>query len=462
MNCNLNYPETLNPETFYAVRSSANIEDSLESSFAGQFKSVLNVQGVDNVFQAIWSIWGTVQADNVQSYLEQHDISTEELLMGVIVQEMITPVYAGVALSRNPVTGADEIVVEAVEGSGDALVQSGVTPHRWINKWGTYILKPESEIIPISLIEQVVDETRTIGKKLKSHVDLEWVYDGEHLYWLQVREITTLNRHNVYSNHISKEMLPGMVKPLIGSVNIPLVCSMWVRLVTEMVGRTGVKPEDLARPFYYRVYFNMGTLGQIFQEVGMPADSVETLMGLVPPDANKPSMKPTTKTLLRLPSLLLFFLDKWFFEPKMRKALKQIRQNFDAIDYQRANEMDISELLEEIDKLFDIVQNAAYYNIVGPLLMMMYTRVLSGQLEKLGIDFSQFDLMANVPELADYDPNFHLHALHEKFNNLDPVVQEKIRQSTYAEFSKLPDIEEFQQDVAEFPGAFWSIQRQWQ
>lgn len=446
----LELSKTLHPDNFYAVRSSANIEDSLESSFAGQFKSVLNAKGVDNVFQAIWSIWGTVEADNVQSYLEQHDISTEELLMGVIVQEMITPVYAGVALSRNPVTGADEVVVEAVEGSGDALVQSGVTPYRWINKWGTYILKPESENVPNNLIEQVVDETRTIADKLKSHVDLEWVYDGKHLYWLQVREITTLNRHNVYSNHISKEMLPGMVKPLIGSVNIPLVCSMWVRLVTEMVGNTGVKPEDLARPFYYRVYFNMGTLGQIFQEVGMPADSVETLMGLVPPGANKPSMKPTPKTLLRLPNLLLFFLDKWFFKPKMRKALKQIRQNFDALDYRRANEMDISELLKEIDKLFDIVQNAAYYNIVGPLLMMMYTRVLSGQLEKLGIDFSQFDLMANIPELADYDPNFHLRALHEKFNDLDLVIQEKIRQSTYAEFSTLPDIEEFQKDVTKF------------
>ena len=442
--------QRLNPKSLYAVRSSANIEDSLERSFAGQFKSVLNVQGVGNIFQAIWSIWATVEADNVQSYLNQHNISNDELLMAVIIQEMITPVYAGVALSRNPVTGADEVVVEAVEGSGDALVQSGVTPHRWVNKWGTYIHKPDTENVPNDLIEQIVNETRTIAEKLKSHVDLEWVYDGECLYWLQVREITTLNRRNVYSNHISKEQLPGMVKPLIGSVNIPLVCSMWIRLVTEMVGKTAVKPEDLARPFYYRVYFNMGTLGQIFQEIGMPADSVETLMGLVPPDANKPSMKPTPKTLLRLPNLVLFFLDKWFFEPKMRKALKQIDEQFNSIEYQRTKEMEVSELLEEIDRLFEIVQNAAYYNIVGPLLMMMYNRVLSGQLEKLGVDFSKFDLMAEVPELADYDPNFHLHALHEKFIQLDPAHQEKIRQSTYAEFSNLSGIEEFQKDVTTF------------
>src|SRR5512136_373660 len=41
----------------YAVRSSANIEDGLTFSFAGQFKSVLDVQGADNILQALWSIW---------------------------------------------------------------------------------------------------------------------------------------------------------------------------------------------------------------------------------------------------------------------------------------------------------------------------------------------------------------------------------------------------------------------
>jgi len=444
----------VSPESSYAVRSSANIEDDIDRSFAGQFKSVLNVQGVDNVFQAIWAIWATATSNNVQSYLEKRGGTAHDLFMAVIIQQMIPPVYAGVALSRNPVTGADEVVVEAVEGSGDALVQSGVTPHRWINKWGTYIHKPEADIIPSSLIDQVIQETRMVAEKLKSHVDLEWVFDGTNLYWLQVREITTLNRHNVYSNHISKEMLPGMIKPLIGSVNIPLVCSMWVRLVTEMVGKTGVKPEDLARPFYYRVYFNMGTLGQIFQEVGMPADSVETLMGLAPPGATKPSMKPTPKTLLRLPNLLVFFLDKWFFEPKMRKALKQIRQQFETIDYQQISQLEPSQLLEEIDRLFDIVQNAAYYNIVGPLLMMMYNRVLNNQLKKFGVDLSQLDLVAELPELSDYDPNFHLHALHEKFLALDKGIQEEIKQSSYTEFLNLSEIEEFKQEVSRFLDRF--------
>ncbi len=76
-----------------------------------------------------------------------------------------------------------------------------------------------------------------IEKQFGKPVDLEWVHDGEHLHWVQVREITSFRNLNVYSEKMAREMLPGLIKPLIWSVNIPLVNGAWVRILTELIGK---------------------------------------------------------------------------------------------------------------------------------------------------------------------------------------------------------------------------------
>jgi hypothetical protein len=439
----------LHPDQYYAVRSSANIEDGHDRSFAGQFKSVLNVRGVDQVFQAIWSIWATATSPAVQTYLEHKGIATRQLSMAVIIQEMIPPIAAGVALSRNPVTGADEIVVEAVRGSGEALVQSGVTPQRWVNKWGSWLSKPEEEDIPLSLAEQVVKQTRGISKTFKAHVDLEWAWDGKTLYWLQVREITTLNQHKIYSNHMAKEMLPGMIKPLVWSVNIPMKSEVFVRFMNEMLGETHVKPEELIKSFYYRVYFNMGAIGQAFVKLGLPADSVEMMTGMAPLGTKMP-MKPTLQMLRCLPGMLAFVHDKWLFHRKMRLALPELEGRVKSVRWQEVARLSESELLAAIDHIYPLVQEVAYYNILCPILGVMHTRMLERELKRLGVEPTRFDLTEGLAELADYDPSFHLRALNSVFGRLEPQRQASIRSAMYAQFVELPGIANFQREVAAF------------
>ncbi|NWG34142.1 MAG: hypothetical protein HXY42_06840 [Chloroflexi bacterium] len=443
--------ETIDPGKTYAVRSSANIEDSMDRSFAGQFKSVLHVQGVDGVLQAVWAVWSSAQAPVVKTYLERHNIPTSELAMAVIVQEMVKPILSGVALSRNPVTGGDDIVVEAVKGEGTQLVQSGTTPLRWVNKKGYWMEKANGEEtdIPLSLIEEVISGTRVIAQKLRHPVDLEWVYDGSNLYWVQVRAITASGNRNVYSNYIPREMLPGMIKPLIFSVNIPLVNSIWIRWISEITGDLGLKPEDLAKSFYYRVYFNMGALGDIFEGLGFPRDSVEMIMGSLPRGAVKHSFKPSFKTFTRLPWLTWFMLDKWNFGSKMRRALPTLKERVKATPYLNLDGWSESDLLAAVDRHYELMREVAYYNVIGPLLMGMYNNMLKAQLGKRGVEFGNFDLMEGMDEIAEYDPATHLRRLHAQFCALPPEVQEKMRSVSYAEFQRMTEAGDFPQKLAQ-------------
>lgn len=439
--------KTIDPGKTYAVRSSANIEDSLDRSFAGQFKSVLHVQSVDNILQGLWAVWSSALTPAVKTYLERHNIPSHNLSMGVIVQEMVKPVYSGVALNKNPVTGGDDIVVEAVKGDGTKLVQSGETPERWVNKWGYWVEKAERSDIPLRLIEEIISKTKIIAQKLRHNVDLEWVYDGNDLYWVQVRAITTLNNRNVYSNYIPREMLPGMIKPLIFSVNIPLVNSVWIQWISEITGDLGLKPEDLAKSIYYRVYFNMGTLGDIFEGLGFPRESVEMIMGSLPRGTARPSFKPSAKTFSRLPWLLYFMFDKWNFAPKMRRNLPKLEKRIKATPYLNLDQWNESDLLNAIDNHYKIMRETAYYNVMGPLLMGMYNNVLKSQLNKLDVDFSNFDLTEGMEEIIRFDPSTHLRSLNAEFSSLPPDVQKKIREASYSEFQKMKGAGDFPKKV---------------
>jgi phosphohistidine swiveling domain-containing protein len=253
---------------------------------------------------------------------------------------------------------------------------------------------------------------------------------------------------------MSKEMLPGIIKPLIYSVNIPLVCTMWVRFMNEMIGKTRARPEELAKSFYYRVYFNMGVLGKVFEDVGMPAESVELMMNILPDEAIKPSMKPTMKTMLRLPNMLKFAVEKWFFAQKIRKVLPQLEDEIKGFDYRSVENLSPDALLNEISRLHHIVQSVAYYDIVGPILMGMFNSGLKQRLKKTGVDFNNFNLMEGYNEIERYDPKTYLYDLNREFTKLPLELQERIRTATYADFQKLEGLDEFQANVAGFIARF--------
>ncbi|MBW6466262.1 MAG: hypothetical protein K0B06_07155 [Brevefilum sp.] len=400
----------------YAVRSSSNIEDDSFVSFAGLFKTILHVKGPDNVCQAVLEVWESAQTEIVRLYLDKINSSPDAIQMAVIIQEMVPPVFSGVLFSRNPMTGLSEVVIEGVPGDGTALVQDGVTPERWVSRKGFWVAKPEDPHMPAAVAKKVLDEAQKILKKVSVPIDLEWVYDGRDVNWVQMREITTLRDFHIYSNRISKDMMPGMIHPLIWSINIPLINTVWLGLLEEIVGKLPIQAEDLAKSFYYRSYFNMGAIGEVFTRVGFPSEGLEMMMGLVPKQDGKPAFKPSLKMLPLLPKFLHFIVDKWMFERKIKSGLPPLEKSLGQFTPNPEPGLSFEVQVEEINELYNLVQKVVYFNVVTPILASMYTRMLEQQLAKVDVDLLQFDLFAGLSALDQYNPNLGLAKLREKYD----------------------------------------------
>ena len=110
-----------------AVRSSAVDEDGKDASFAGQHLTLLNVSSVDDVPAALREIWWSANSDSAITYRQRVGLFTRPSV-GVVVQSLLDPVAAGVMFTENPVTGADERVIEASWGLGEAVVAGLVIP----------------------------------------------------------------------------------------------------------------------------------------------------------------------------------------------------------------------------------------------------------------------------------------------------------------------------------------------
>ncbi|MBQ9537377.1 MAG: phosphoenolpyruvate synthase [Desulfovibrionaceae bacterium] len=121
--------EQAGEDVLLALRSSAVGEDAKETTFAGQYRSELNVppEEVCHVYKEIIASKYSLSA---MSYRFQHGIPDDATPMCVGVLEMVKAAAGGVAYSRDPVqcVGEQRIVINAVAGLPQGVVDGGVIP----------------------------------------------------------------------------------------------------------------------------------------------------------------------------------------------------------------------------------------------------------------------------------------------------------------------------------------------
>ncbi|MCK8061666.1 MULTISPECIES: PEP/pyruvate-binding domain-containing protein [unclassified Fusibacter] len=248
-----------------SVRSSAIDEDLSHFSYAGLYATYLGIS-CDALETYIAKVFSSMFDERVVDYKINKNLSFEDSRIAIIIQEQIHSDVSGVTFSINPNNNCfDELVINANFGLGETIVSGQVTPDTYILEKHTgqilsytlsdktiasYISK-EGGTVNTNLINSRADtlshdhlkEIVSLAIQLEKHygkpVDLEWAFENESLYLLQVRPITTYiplfpelvtqpgQRKKLYLDH--NMVSQGLTQPLSVST-----ADIWAEIVEKL------------------------------------------------------------------------------------------------------------------------------------------------------------------------------------------------------------------------------------
>jgi rifampicin phosphotransferase len=211
----------------YAVRSSAVGEDGNRSAHAGQFLSLLNVPRADLAIAA-HRVWASGGSSHVSAYRALRGDGAHAVPVAVIVQQQLRPRAAGAAFTADPVKGDRNVVtIAAVSGLGDRLMAGEADGDTYqLDRHGRTLSARTSTRAPV-LDEHCRRQISELALKCEEAAacpqDVEWAFEGDALYLLQARPITTLadraavpedSALTIWDNSNIVESYPGVVSPL--------------------------------------------------------------------------------------------------------------------------------------------------------------------------------------------------------------------------------------------------------
>ena len=218
--------------SLFSVRSSTNLEDGENLSFAGQFETLLFVEK-DNVLEAInkvkeisskvdiSSYTNTLREKNKNEKNKNEKDKKAKIKSCVIVQVMIDSEKSGVMFTQNPNGILNEMVIVCGKGVGNNVVEDKVpTSTYYFNKTdkSEYFEKQKNaERLEEKEKNDIVKIGLEIEKIYGKPMDIEWCIKEGKIYILQARPITTfsIDENNIIlDNSNIVESYPGVTLPL--------------------------------------------------------------------------------------------------------------------------------------------------------------------------------------------------------------------------------------------------------
>ncbi|MFQ5531876.1 MAG: phosphoenolpyruvate synthase, partial [Candidatus Nanoarchaeia archaeon] len=254
---------------FVAVRSSATAEDLADASFAGQQDSFVNIKGQTELIKHIKKAFASLFTSRATYYRNKKGFGHEKVSLAVVVQKMVDSDKSGVVFSKDPSYKNNNTIIEAVFGLGEGIVSGKITPDK-------YIISKELEILDKKIADKKIAITRDssgakttvklrpekssaqvlkdyeirklaeIALKLEEHYqkpqDIEFAIEGENIFIVQTRPITTLQTRMDVGEAI-KELKGEVV--LTGLPASPGIASGKVKIVESLKDLQKVNKGDI-------------------------------------------------------------------------------------------------------------------------------------------------------------------------------------------------------------------------
>ncbi len=186
--------QEIGAEPLVAVRSSAIGEDGTESSFAGQYETILSVRGTDAVTDAVLECWRSATSGRAIAYRTARGIDAPPRI-AVLVQQMVQSDVSAIAFGVDPVTqDRTAVVIDAATGLGDRIASGEVTPDRYVVRKSdlALVVRAESGALSDTDARAIAQLVLDLEDQNDGAVDVECSIAEGKLYLLQCRPVTTL------------------------------------------------------------------------------------------------------------------------------------------------------------------------------------------------------------------------------------------------------------------------------
>ncbi len=186
----------------WAVRSSAVHEDATDASFAGLYRTILDVSGREDLHRAVRLCWAAITCPGLRKYRSERESSAEPQL-ALLIQRQLAARVAGAACSHDPLSDADGIVISAVRGVAAPLLAGACDGEDWIVGETCACLRSRG-VLTAAEASAVAALVADVTKRLAAPQQVEWAFEGDRLYLLQTRPLPDRRPETVW-----RAPLPG-------------------------------------------------------------------------------------------------------------------------------------------------------------------------------------------------------------------------------------------------------------